>query len=267
MRFFYFFLTIITLNSYCFSQKTNKYYKFEQNKNQSFGLNEVLQYKFSYGKSDSKGFLTGGYGSLEVNGLIKKDTITAYKIEAKGKTTKIFSLFFKVEDFFSTYLDKSTLLTHQFARSIKEGTYEKNQRATFDRKNNIVVTDKDTLPINPYTHDVLSALYACRAIPNDQIVINDTINVQIFNLEKSKLFDSYIVPIKKEIINTKCFKKTKSIKCHVHVEKNRIFSDKDATYVWVTDDKYHIPLKVETPIKVGSIYIELIDTENINYPF
>ena len=169
-----------------------------------------------------KGFLTGGYGSLEVNGLIKKDTITAYKIEAKGKTTKIFSLFFKVEDFFSTYVDKSTLLTHQFARSIKEGGTKKTKEPRLTEKN-IVVTDKDTLPINPYTHDVLSALYACRAIPNDQIVINDTINVQIFNLEKNKLFDSYIVPIKKEIINTKCFKKTKSIKCHVHVEKNRIF--------------------------------------------
>ena len=56
--------------------------------------------KNSYGKSDSKGFLTGGYGSLEVNGLIKKDTITAYKVEAKGKTTKIFSLFLKLKIFF-----------------------------------------------------------------------------------------------------------------------------------------------------------------------
>ena len=87
---------------------------------------------------------------------------------------------------------------------------------------------------------------------------------EILNLEKSKLFDSYIVPIKKEIINTKCFKKTKSIKCHVHVEKNRIFSGKDATYIWVTDDKYHIPLKVETPIQVGSIYIELIHSEYLS---
>ena len=68
--------------------------------------------------------------------------------------------------------------------------------------------------------------------------------IQIFNLEKGKLFDSYIVPIKKEKINTKCFKSTKINKMPCSCEQNRrIFSNKDATYIWVLqNDKYHIPL-------------------------
>jgi len=267
MRFFYLFFIFFLIKSYCFSQKEIKFYDFSLNKNDSFDNNEVLYYKFTYGKSNNKGFLTGGYGSLEVGGLIQKDSIVAYKIEAKGRTTKIFSLFFNVKDFFSSYMDKNTFQTHQFIRSIKEGGYEKNQSANFDRKINVVDTDKNRLKINKYTHDVLSALYACRTIPNNQITINDTIYIQIFNLEKEKLFNTYIVPVKKEKIKTKCFNEVSSIKCHVHVEKNRIFSDKDATYIWVTDDEYHIPIKVETPIQVGSIYIEIIRAENINESF
>ena len=261
------FLVIISfflIKTNCFSQKKHDLYDFSKNINNSFDLNEELYYKFSYGRSNQKGFLTGGYGSLKVMGVIKKDSLIAYKIEAKGRTTKLFSLFYSVEDFFASYIDTSSLVTHQFIRSVKEGNYEKNQSASFDRRNKTVQTEENIIGITSHTQDALSALYACRTIPNDSIIINDTIFIQIYNLEKKKIFNTYFVPIKKEILNTKNLKKVNTIKCHVHVEKNRIFSEKDATYIWVTDDKRHIPVKVETPIQVGSIYIEMIDAKNIN---
>jgi len=261
------FLVIISfflIKTNCFSQKKHDLYDFSKNINNSFDVNEELYYKFSYGRSNQKGFLTGGYGSLKVMGHLKKDSLIAYKVEAKGRTTKLFSLFYNVEDFFTSYIDTSLLVTHRFIRSVNEGKYEKNQAAHFDRKNNTVQTEKVLMNITDHTQDVLSALYACRTIPNDSIIINDTIFIQIYNLEKKKIFNTYFVPIKKEILKTKNLKKVNTIKCHVHVEKNRIFSEKDATYIWVTDDKRHIPVKVETPIQVGSIYIEMIDAKNIN---
>ena len=108
MRFFSVFLIFFLIKMNCFSQKESKFYDFSLNINNSFDKNEILYYKFTYGKSNNKGFLTGGYGSLELGGLIQKDSIIAYKIEAKGRTTKIFSLFFNVKDFFSSYMDKNT---------------------------------------------------------------------------------------------------------------------------------------------------------------
>ena len=265
------FLTIILIlfiNNACFAQKTNNLYDFSKNKNNSFELNEELYYKFSYGKSNKKGVLTGGYGSLKVMGTLKKDSLIAYKVEAQGKTTNLFSLFYHVEDFFASYIDTSSLLTHQFTRSVKEGPYEKNQTAYFERgAKNTIIAEGKRMGITNYTQDVLSALYACRTIPNEEIVINDTIFIQIYNLEKKEMFDTYFVPIKKEKIKTKIFGEINTIKCHPHVKKNRIFSEKDETYIWVTDDQYHLPVKVETPIQVGSIYIEIIDAKNINYKF
>jgi len=265
MRFFLTIISFFLINNACFSQKTNNLYDFSKNNNKSFEINEELYYKFSYGKSNKKGFLTGGYGSLKVMGALQKDSLVAYKIEAKGKTTKLFSVFYNVEDFFESYIDTSRLVTHQFIRSVKEGKYEENQTAYFDRAQNTVTTEEQTMDITNYTQDILSALYACRTIPNDSIIINDTIFIQIYNLEKNKIFDTYFVPLKKEQIKTKNLNTVNTIKCHIHVEKNRIFSKKDQTYVWVTDDQYHIPVKVETPIQVGSIYIEIIGAKNINF--
>ena len=262
-----FILIILLTQNVCFSQKQSNFYDFSQNSNNSFNLNEELYYKFSYGKSNKKGFLTGGYGSLKIMGVVKKDEFIAYQIEAKGKTTKIFSLFYKVQDYFTSYMDTSSLLSLEFRRFIQEGKYKKNQIAYFDRNSNKATTQNKKIDITNYTQDVISALYACRTIPNEEIIINDTIFIQIYNLEKKKMFNTYFVPIKKEKIKTALFGEINTIKCHPHVQKNRIFSDKDETYIWVTDDQYHVPVKVETPIQVGSIYIEIIDAENINYKF
>jgi len=137
------FIVIISfffIKTNCFSQKKHDLYDFSKNNNNSFNLNEELYYKFSYGKSNKKGFITGGYGSLKIMGFLKKDSLISYKIEAKGRTTKLFSLFYNVEDFFASYIDTSSLVTHRFIRSVKEGKYEKNQTAHFDRTNNTVYT-------------------------------------------------------------------------------------------------------------------------------
>ena len=36
--------------------------------------------------------------------------------------------------------------------------------------------------------------------------------------------------------------------------------------IWVSDDDNHIPVRIETPIIVGSIKVDLVGYENIRYP-
>jgi hypothetical protein len=36
--------------------------------------------------------------------------------------------------------------------------------------------------------------------------------------------------------------------------------------VWVTDDENHIPVRIETPIIVGSIKVDMVGFENLRYP-
>ena len=36
--------------------------------------------------------------------------------------------------------------------------------------------------------------------------------------------------------------------------------------IWVTDDANHIPVRIESPISVGSVKVDLMHYENLKYP-
>ena len=254
----------------CFAQKNDKYYDFSSKKNEksAFLLGEITKYKFSYGKSNKKGFLTAGYGQFEVKKITKLRGADCFYIKASGGSTKLFSLFYEVNDVFETYLDSSKLTPLKFIRDVHEYNYKAKQEVSFFRDSNFAESrdlnskSKKITKISKYTQDMLSALFSSRTILNQNIILNDTIFLEIYNLEKDEIFPTYFVPIKKESIYTK-LGKIKTIKCKIYTKKSRIFSDKNTTYIWVTDDYRHLPVKLETPIKVGSIYIEILSVENL----
>ena len=254
----------------CFSQKNVKYYDFYNNNSikSSFLLGEKTKYKFSYGKSNKKGFITAGNGQFEVKNITKIRGKECFYIKASGGSTKLFSLFYEVKDSFEAYLDSSKLVSLKFIRDIHEHNYKANQEVSFFREpnyaksKNLKTNTRKTSKISKYTQDMISALFASRTIPNKQLILNDTVFLEIYNLEKNEIFPTHFIPIKKETIDTK-LGELKTIKCKIYTKKSRIFSDKNATYIWVTDDYRHLPVKLETPIKVGSIYIEILSVENL----
>ena len=253
-----------------FSQNKSKYHDFylKKSKKPAFLLGEKVKYRFSYGKSNKKGIITAGYGQFEVKKIINLRGSDCYYIKGSGSSTKLFSIFYEVNDVFESYLDTSKLVPLKFYRNIHEDKYKAKQLASFIRESNYVETtnlinqEKKHLKTSKYTQDILSALFASRNIVNENINLNDTVFIEIFNLEKHKITPSYFVPIKKETIKTK-IGTLKTIKCKIKTEKSRIFSAKNSTYIWVTDDQRHLPVKLETPIRVGSIYIEILSVENL----
>jgi len=255
---------------YCFSQKNEKNHVFftKNIQNKAFSVGEKVKYRFSYGKSNKKGVITAGYGQLEIKNIKELRGTDCFQIKASGSSTRLFSLFYHVEDVFETYIDTSQLVPLKFIRDIHEHKYKSKQEVSFFRKFNYAKSKNfksgllNKINISKYTQDILSALFSSRNIPNKNIILNDTVFLEIYNLEKNKIFPTYFVPIKKEIIDTR-IGKLKTIKCKIHTEKSRIFSGKNLTYIWVTDDHNHLPVKLETPIKVGSVYIEILSVENL----
>ncbi len=255
---------------YSFSQKNSTFSNFEDKKMKKidFFERESIKYKFSYGKSNKKGIITAGYGKIEVLGIEKINGRDCLKLKASGNSSKLFSLFYEVNDVFVSYLDTMELISLKFSRNIHEDKYKAKQEVYFNRDlnyancENLITKEHSKEKISNYTQDVLSALFACRNIPNKSIILNDTTLLEIFDLEKKKLLDTYFIPIQIETLNTK-IGKIETIKCEIKTEKNRIFSGKKPAFVWVTNDEKHIPIKVESPIKVGSIYIEILSVENL----
>ena len=48
--------------------------------------------------------------------------------------------------------------------------------------------------------------------------------------------------------------------------KGAVFKGGERMIIWVTDDENHIPIRIETPIIVGSIKVDMKSYEGLRYP-
>jgi len=48
--------------------------------------------------------------------------------------------------------------------------------------------------------------------------------------------------------------------------KGTIFEGGELMSVWVSDDPNHIPLRIESPISVGSVKVDMMGYRNLRYP-
>jgi hypothetical protein len=45
-----------------------------------------------------------------------------------------------------------------------------------------------------------------------------------------------------------------------------MFEGGEKMTIWVTDDENHIPVRIQTPIIVGNIKVDMVGFENLRYP-
>ena len=229
---------------YTFLGKNDRFFEtiVEKNINESFIPGEVLFYKISYGKKNrAKGLISAGHAKLSV----KTDSLNNYIFEASGKTTKLFSLFMKVEHKYTSVVDPKTMKSIWSKMSIKEGEYSNSDSIRFSNQ---------LFPETPEINDILSTAYKLRATDRETVLEADTLFFSYYYNGQS--FPSYIVKLGREIIKTR-FGKIQSAKWSPLLEKGRVFRDTTGAIVWTTSGPMHIPLKIELPILVGSIYVTL----------
>ncbi len=230
-------------------------------KNYSFSEGEHLSFKVYYNMS----FIWISSGTADFNVSSENiDGRDAYHITGLGRTVNTFEAFYKVKDKYETYVDKETLLPIKFVRDVNEGGMKINNDVTFNQTKREAISDKKTYTIPRNTQDVLSAIYFARNIdyskyqPGDKIPFDMFLDNQVYHL-----FISYLG---KERIKTK-MGTFNSIKIKPQLIQGTIFKDGDKMTVWVSDDKNHLPLRVESPILIGSVKVDLMGYENLRNPF
>ena len=81
----------------------------------------------------------------------------------------------------------------------------------------------------------------------------------------NEVYNLYIKYLGKEEIKTK-FGKFKAIKFKPLLVKGTLFQGGEKMTVWVSDDENHIPLRIESPIVVGSVKVDMMGYQNLRYP-
>jgi len=229
-------------------------------RNTAFKAGEVVTMKIYY---TTLGMYVGAGEATFTTTLERFNGKPVYHCIGDGKTYSFFDNFFKVRDRYESYIDTANLLPYKFIRNVQEGTYKKYNNITFNQGANTAVTTAGVYKVTPCIQDVVSAVYYARNINFDKYKKDDKIPFDMF-LE-DEVFHLYIRYIGRETIKTK-YGKFKAIRIKPLLLKGTIFEGGENMNAWFSDDPNHLLLRVESPISVGSIKVDMMGYSNLRYP-
>ncbi len=229
-------------------------------RNTSFNNGEVISYNIFYSVAGI--YVNAGTASFTV-GLDKINNKPCYHVVGEGKSNSSYDWIFKVRDRYETYFDTSTLQPYKFIRNVDEGGYKKNENTTFNQETNTAITSAGVFKVPNCIQDVMSSIYYARNIDFSKYKKDDKIPFSMFL--DNEVYNLYLRYLGKETVKTK-YGKFNAIKFKPLLVKGTIFEGGEKMTVWVTDDANHIPLRIESPIVVGTIKIDMMQYKNLRYP-
>lgn len=186
-----------------------------------------------------------------------------YHITGTGATNSKYDWIFKVRDRYETYIDTATLQPYKFIRNVDEGGYKKYENITFNQAANTAITTGGVFKVPNCIQDVVGSVYYARNInfnnykPGDKIPFNLFLDNEVYNM--------YIRYEGKETVKTR-YGKFRAIKFKPLLVKGTIFEGGERMTVYLSDDGNKIPLRIESPLLVGSVKVDMMSYENLKYP-
>ncbi len=234
--------------------------------NVTFAGGEEIVYKLYYKMGPM--WLAAGEVAFKVH-----DQGDQYHLAAVGKTYSGYEWFFKVRDYYDTYIDKTTLLPHTSIRDVSEGSYTLYDKVTFDRDNNIATSlrgkTKDKAVFKDYNvdacmHDILSCLYYTRNIDLNYFDQGDSFPINIFMDKKTYNLDvKYLGNEENKKIHG--LGRFNVMKFSPELITGEVFKEGDQMKVYVSNDANRIPLMITSPVSVGSVRAVLKSYKGLMY--
>ncbi len=259
---------LMVFPSFDLNNSVKKVLKISENK--AFAKGEKIKYKLYYTSA-----LTGNVDAAELSSEILNKNLSVngnqvYGIKVVGKTKGAFNWFFKVDDLYETYIDTKYLVPRYFKKSIKEGDYEMDGTVNFyheDGKavyNDITRKKKGTVQITENVQDLISVIYNTRNINTDTLEIGEKLVIPFFM--DDAVYTSTLKYIGKVVIKTS-IGKVECLKFQPGVVTGGVFKDEDKLFVYVSNDKNHLPILAQSEVMVGAVKAELIEYSGLKNPF
>lgn len=229
-------------------------------RNTSFLPNEVLTFNVFYSVI---GLYVNAGTATFTNSLEKLNNKPVYHVVGEGHSNSSYDWIFKVRDRYETFFDTTYLQPLKFIRNVDEGGYKKYENVIFNQQNNTATTTSGVFKVPNCVQDVLSAIYYARNIDFNKYKVNDKIPFSMFL--DNEVYNLYIRYLGKETVKTR-YGKFHAIKFKPLLVKGTLFEGGEKMEVWVSDDANHIPLRIESPIVVGSIKVDMMQYRNLRYP-
>jgi hypothetical protein len=207
--------------------------------------------------------------SLAINKSTDKiPTQWKFSVEArsKGILTTIFRI--KVDDLFTSFVNKNDFNVTKTVKIIDEGKKHREMVADFDTakqkvkwidtdlKTKKVVRSKENPSLNWVT-DIVNGWYVMRAQP---LTIGKTFSFPL--ADEGETYEIEVDALEKESLETD-FGKFSTVKLEMKIFNGKYIRRKGRLFLWVTDDSRHVPLRAQIKSSFGTVTATLTEMKNV----
>ena len=229
-------------------------------KNTTFQSGEKVVMKVFY---TTMGAYVGAGEATFTTTLQRFNGKAVYHCVGDGKTYPFFDKFFQVRDRYESFIDTATLSPYKFIRNVQEGSIKIYNNVTFNQAANTAVSTNGVFKITDCMQDVVSAVYYARNINWDKYKPGDKVPFDMYL--DDEIYHLYLRYIGKEKVKTQ-YGKFNAIKFKPLLVKGTLFEGGEKLSAWVSDDPNHLLLRVESPITVGKVKIDMMSYSGLRYP-
>ena len=216
----------------------------------------------------------------EVNFITRETTfngVKAFQIDANGRVYPFFRWFFDLNDSYYCTLDQATLRPLELRSEISEGKYRTSSKFTYNWKTKQVHTwfrnhkretaTVKTMPLSNVSYDAVALFFNLRCEDANAFKIGEVHTLEMVLSDTIRKINFHLAA--REIRNIKGLGKFRTLKfvCELATSSGESFKDGSEFTIWISDDRNKIPLYLESPIRVGSVRVRLLNTSNLKYPF
>jgi hypothetical protein len=208
-----------------------------------FPVGEKLKYGAYFGP------LRAGYSVMEIEEEVLEEK-PVYSIECIQKTEKAFSVIFRIDDYYKSFVDTGSFSSISFVKNINEGKYINNLTLTFT-EDSVFYTDGRRTDKIKNAKDIFAAIYWMRCQTFDP---GDTLKIPFHSSGENR---EMVVPVTGFQWTTVPMGKFKTLLLTPQVKDEKIFGSEEPIKIWVSVDPQHIPLKIESKLKFGKISFQM----------
>lgn len=227
---------------------------------QVFMDGEKLTFNVKYG------IISAAEATIEAKSTVYQGK-PAWYLSTKARTHPFFDKFFKVRDTVESWWNKDTLLPFKFTKNLEEGKYRQHRvhiynhdtgKTTYQRwafKENRFNNEEMEMP--KASQDILSAFFHVRQQP---LSIGRSVYVNI-TADGRNMYTEVAVH-RKEKVST-IFGDIECLVIEPKLAGEAVFKQTGRILIWLTNDKYKIPVKMESKVSFGSFVATLVKAQNV----
>ena len=182
----------------------------------------------------------------------------AYFFSANARTSDFITVFFEIEGWIKSILDKNELNSLYFQEHSQATSHRQNDKVvTYNQDEHYLEVDGEKCMMLPDTVDPLGGFYVIRLIDFELLKGGHSFNVKSRKRDRAL----YVEYVDTQMLETP-FGKIKTYKLYMHLKRVKATSKHEISgHMWVTADEKRIPVSIDLDTKAGPVSARLLDLD------